>query len=381
MSENDKLADALAESINEQSDRKVAYFLDDEESPAEIEHWVSTGSTVLDMKIANRFDGGLPVGRICEVHGPQGSGKSLLAEHVLANTQRMGGVSVLIDTENAGNKDFLQTIGLEKDSLLYVSENRIEKIFSIIENIIVELREKDNDGFTTIVVDSVAGATTEKELEEDYDKEGYNTDKAIVLSKSMRKLTEMFGRENVLLIFTNQIRANVGGGPFSPDYVVPGGKAIPFHSSVRIRMRETSRVRDGSNTIGAELKPEVVKNRLAPPKRKARFELHFDSGIQDHDSILEECKNHDIVKHKGAGWYNILLEDDDGERSVKWQHPEEDGEFTFLGNNFSEKVQNDDPFRETIFEELKNEVLINYEDNWVENSDNDFDEDEEVEED
>lgn len=375
MSENEELANALAESINDDSDQKVAYFLNDDESPTEIDRWVSTGSTVLDMKISNRIDGGLPVGKVCEFHGAQGSGKSLLATHVLANTQRAGGVPVLIDTEHSASSDFLETIGLKKESLVYISENRIEQIFKIIENLIVEVRErsdKNSDNFTTIVVDSVAGATTEKEMEEDYDKEGYNTDKAIVLSKSMRKLTRTFGNENVLIIFTNQIRANVGSGPFSPDYVVPGGKAIPFHSSVRIRMRDTSKIRDGTDIIGAELKPEIVKNRLAPPKRKVKLELKFESGIQDLDSIMQECKNHDIINHSGAGWHYITLKDENGERNIKWKKGGEDDKFSFQGKNFAKVFENDQEFREVVLEELKDEVLIDYEGNWVGNSNNDF---------
>lgn len=377
MSENDKLAEAIADSVNSDSDRKVAYFLDEEDSPTEVEEWVSTGSTVLDLIISNRKEGGLPVGKIVEVFGPEGSGKSVLASHILANTQKMGGVPIYIDTENAVRFPFLRTIGVDtEDNFIYVSENRLENIFTIIENIIVEIRESDRDSkFTTIVVDSIAGATTKKEFEEDYEKGGYNTDKAIVLSKALRKVTNMFGREQVLFVFTNQLRDNVGGGMFAPDYTTPGGRAVPHHSSVRIRMKNTSKIRAtgprGKQTVGAKLRPYVEKNRLAPPKQECEFDLYFDSGIDDISSIFEELKNINAAYHKGAGWYNLMLEDEDGEREVKWSHPEEDGDdpYTFRGTEFKETLMGDDVFREKVFEELHKGVLVDYEENWADTSD------------
>lgn len=375
MSESDKLAKALADSLNSQEKgRKVAYFLNDEESPSEVKTWVSSGSTLLDMITSNRVDGGLPVGKICEIHGPEGSGKSLVAAHVLANTQEMGGVPVYIDTENAVNFDFLQTIGINPDDdFLYVSENRLERIFQIIETIITKVREKSkkgNDRFVTILVDSVAGATTENEVEGEYDKEGWNTDKAIVLSKAMRKLTNTFGREQVLLIFTNQIRSNIGGGMFGPKWTVPGGHAIPFHSSVRIRMRSTSKIREdtgtGKRVVGARLKPEIYKNRLAPPGRKCEFDLYFDSGIDDLGSIFDHLKNEKIIKHSGAGWYYMLERNEEsGQYEDKYHLPGEEDPFKFRGTEWHNTLRDNPEFKAAVFSTISDVVLIDYETDWA----------------
>lgn len=213
MADSDELASTIKQSLNAsgQTGRKVAFYMDDEDSPTEVEDFVSTGSTVLDALISNRRDGGVPVGKIVELHGPSGSGKSLLASHIIANTQNKGGIGVYIDTENAVDPNFLKVIGVRPDEgFLLVQEHRVEQVFNIIEKIISKVRDNDPDKIVTIVVDSVAAMTTEKENEEDYDKEGFATDKAIVLSKSMRKLTNLLGREKILLLFTNQIRDNVG---------------------------------------------------------------------------------------------------------------------------------------------------------------------------
>lgn len=213
MADADELASTIKQSLNAsgQTGRKVAFYMDDDDSPTDVSTWVSTGSTVLDAIISNQREGGVPGGKIFEMFGGSGSGKSLLATHILANTQKRGGIGVYIDTENAADPNFLEVIGIEPDEgFLYVQEHRVEQVFNIVEKVINKTREKDSDKLVTIIVDSIAAMTTEKENEEDYDKEGFATDKAIVLSKSMRKITNLLGRENILLGFTNQIRDNVG---------------------------------------------------------------------------------------------------------------------------------------------------------------------------
>lgn len=353
--------------------------MDDEDSPTEVEDFVSTGSTVLDALISNRRDGGVPVGKIVELHGPSGSGKSLLASHIIANTQNKGGIGVYIDTENAVDPNFLKVIGVRPDEgFLLVQEHRVEQVFNIIEKIISKVRDNDPDKIVTIVVDSVAAMTTEKENEEDYDKEGFATDKAIVLSKSMRKLTNLLGREKILLLFTNQIRDNVGA-MYGKDYVTPGGHAIDFHSSVQVYLRETKskyeRINGQNRQVGAEMKPKVEKNRLGPPGRSTKFDLYFNSGIDDLGSIFETLKDYDVIDHKGAGWYRMK---DNRDNDSEW-FPKEDKDeaVKFQKATFRDLMKERPEFYEYALEQLHNNIVLDYEEGWVDDKDGQiFDEDE-----
>ena len=160
----DDLAGILASNLNKKfksSNYKVAYFLEgDDDSPSEVSEWISTGSSMLDLAISNRPNGGLPVGRICEITGLEASGKSLLAAHALADTQKKGGLAVYIDTENAISREFLEAIGINLKDMLYVPLDTIEDIFESIESIVESVRLNAKNRLVTIVVDSVAGAST-----------------------------------------------------------------------------------------------------------------------------------------------------------------------------------------------------------------------------
>jgi recombination protein RecA len=181
--------------------------LDGDDAPTNVHGWVSTGASMLDVAISNRPYGGLPVGRITEITGLEQSGKSLVSAHLLAETQKQGGVAVLIDTENAVSTEFLQAIGVDVSKLLYVSADSVEQILNIPKPLLKKLEFHRKDKFVTIVVDSVAAASTEKEMEADYGKDGYATDKAIIISKAMRKITNLIGRQKITLVFTNQLES------------------------------------------------------------------------------------------------------------------------------------------------------------------------------
>jgi recombination protein RecA len=229
------LADILLDSLNKkQKDQKIAFFLDDDSdgAPTNVNGWISTGAAMLDVAISNRPYGGIPVGRIAEFTGLEQSGKSLLSAHILAETQKQGGVAVLIDTEAAVNRDFYDAIGLDMSKLLYVSVETVEDIFSTIETIIEKVREKDSEKLVTIVVDSVAAASTKREMEADYDKDGYATDKAIIISKAMRKITNTIARQRIAVIFTNQLRQKLNAMAFSDPWCVD-----PVTTKVKIRYK------------------------------------------------------------------------------------------------------------------------------------------------
>ena len=345
----DELAEVLADKLNNQfKDGKVAYFLDGAtESPSSIKDWVSTGSSMLDLVISNRADGGLPVGRITEVTGLEASGKSLLAAHTLANTQKKGGVAVYIDTESAVSHDFLEAIGVDLEKMLYVPLDTIEDIFSAIEHIIDTIRSSDKDRLVTIVVDSVAAASTKVEMEADFDKDGYATTKAIVISKAMRKVTNLISRESICLLFTNQLRQKMGV-MFGDPWTTSGGKALAFHSSVRLRLKNLGQIKQKvsgqDQTIGIKTKCQVVKNRMGPPMRHADFDIYFDSGIDDIGSILKVLKNYKLVKSGGA-WYTLKI---DGKEDIKFQ-----------AKDF-EEILNRDGMKEYLYELICDKLIMKY---------------------
>ena len=346
------LAGILAESLNKKSkDQQVAYFLDTDDVPTNVEGWIGTGSDMLDIAIGNRANSGFPVGRIVEITGLEQSGKSLLSTHSLANTQAKGGVAVLIDTETAVSREFMEAIGVDTSKLLYVSADSVEQIFEYIETIIEKVRANNKDKFVTIVVDSVAAASTEKELDADYGKDGYATDKAIIISKAMRKITNMIAREKITLIFTNQLRQKLNAMAFSDPWTTSGGKALAFHASVRLRLKNvgTIKVKDKGGkdrVVGIKVRAQVVKNRMGPPLRAADFDIFFDRGIDNYGSWLGVLKDNSLVKQSGA-WYTYL-DDVSGE------------EIKFQSKDFIQLLESRLDIREQMYEKICNATVLKY---------------------
>ena len=314
----DDLASLLADSLNKQNkDGKIAYFLDDDSSdaPTNVKDWLSTGNAMLDVAISNRPYGGLPVGRITEITGLEQSGKSLLSAHLLAEAQRKGGVAVLIDTETAVSREFLEAIGVDISKLLYVSVDTVEGIFEACETIIEQVRKGDKDRLVTIVVDSVAAASSKKEMEADYDKDGYATDKAIIISKAMRKITNMIGRQSIALVFTNQLRQKMNA-MFGDPWTTSGGKALAFHASVRLRLKNMGQLKAGDRIVGIKVRCQVIKNRMGPPLRHADFDIFFDRGIDNFGGWISVMKDQKLVKQAGA-WYTYT--DIESGEEIKFQ--------------------------------------------------------------
>ena len=306
MSNRDELAEVIASELNKQfKSHQVAYFLDGvDETPTDVTDWISTGSTILDLAISNKPNGGLAAGRITEINGLEGSGKSLIGAHALASTQEKDGLAVYIDTESSVSAEFLQAIGIDTDNMLYVHLETVEEIFDTIETIVTKIRESSKDKLVTILVDSLAAASTKVEMDADFDKDGWATAKAIIISKAMRKITNLIARQRVCLVFTNQLRQKLGV-MFGDPWTTSGGKALPFHSSTRIRLKNVGQIKDTKkNTIGIKIRAQVIKNRLGPPLRSADFALYFDKGIDDFGSWLEVLKAHNLVKQGGA-WYTM----------------------------------------------------------------------------
>lgn len=354
----DALANTLADSINKQfkgQALKTAFFLDgDDDSPSNVKEWISSGCDALDLAISNRPKGGFPVGRITEITGLEASGKSLLAAHTLAETQKKGGLAVYIDTESATSSEFLTAIGADLKTMLYVPLETVEEIFETIETIVDGVRKSDKDRLVTIVVDSIMGASTKIELAAEYDKDGYATSKSIILSKAMRKVTNWIARERICLIFTNQLRVKMGVS-FGDQWTTAGGKAIPFHASVRLRLKNTGQIKATVNgaeqVVGSKTSVQVVKNRMGPPHRKIDYEIYYDSGIDNFGGWLNLMKKFKLVKQSGA-WYT--LEDVDHETG------EVHGEMKFQSKDFVSKVMQNPEAKERLYKRICDAYIFKY---------------------
>lgn len=345
----DDLLSSLADELNKKNKEggKVAFFLDEQENPADIPDWISTGSSLLDLAISNRPNGGLPVSKMVEFSGLEGTGKSLLSAHIIANTQKKGGKAIMIDTENSAAPEFWKSLGVDLKNLLYIQRETVEDIFGTIESAIAYIRKNDTDCLVTIIVDSVAAASTKTEQESEHGKTGYATDKSIIISKAMRKITTMIGRQKVLIVFTNQLRQNINAMAFGDKWVISGGKAIAYHTSVRVRLNNMGKLKKGDAVIGNGCKAIVVKNRMGPPNRDAQFDIYYDSGIADYSSWLKILKESNLIKQAGA-YYKYTT--DAGE------------EIQFQSKDFVIQMQNNIQLKDELYNKICDKVIMKYKD-------------------
>jgi recombination protein RecA len=307
--------DELITSLNKEHGSKVAYNLSHDTSPTHVNRWISTGSRMLDFIIANRPSGGFPEGRIVEVFGPPGIGKSHIAIQVARSTQHMGGIVVYIDTENATSVENLGLLGVDiTKRFVYVDTHCTEEVLSIAESTIMKAKAMNKDVPITIIWDSVAASSPKAELIGDYDKESIGL-QARAISKGMRKITGVIANQNVLFICLNQIRTKVGVMYGDPT-TTPGGKAIPFHSSVRIKLGAGQQIQDkNKNVIGIHVSAKTIKNKVAAPFRDCKFEIHFGIGIKEHEQIFDELRKHgketigknEVVVSGNGSWKSLII--------------------------------------------------------------------------
>jgi len=318
--------DELITSLNKEHGTKVAYNLSHDTSPTHVNRWISTGSRLLDYIIANRANGGLPEGRIVEIFGPPSIGKSHIAIQVARSTQHMGGIVVYIDTENATSVENLSLLGVDiTKRFVYVDTHCTEEVLSIAESTIMKAKAMNKDVPITIIWDSVAASSPKAELVGDYDKESIGL-QARAISKGMRKITGVIANQNVLFICLNQIRTKVGVMYGDPT-TTPGGKAIPFHSSVRIKLGAGQQIQDkDKNVIGIHVSAKTIKNKVSAPFRTVNFEIHFGKGIKEHEQIFdvlrkngkETIEGKDICVAGSSTWKTLTVSNaDTGELIVE----------------------------------------------------------------
>ena len=364
---NDILVDSLNKKLGD-----VAFILGKGDSPPETKEWLSTGSTILDTIISNDVDanGGIPVGKLVEISGEAASGKSLLSYMILKDCQDKGGVPVLIDTENAANEDFLRLIGLEfypKGSLVYIQVDSVEAVFKAIEDIIRRIRENDKDKLCCIVWDSVAGTSTDAEIQGDYGDSTVGL-AARLIGQGLRKIIRFIGTQRVSLVFLNQIRQKIGVF-FGDDTVTPGGKAIPFFAAVRVRLYSGGKVKAGKDVLGVGIRPKIVKNRMGPPHREAELKMYFNRGLIDEEGWIDILLKFGKAKKISAQKSQIVNEDN-GEvyeflnrNFVEWiTRPENKEAHTYCKSKIKESlIIEQDPLKraeEITIEELDNDEVL-----------------------
>ncbi len=252
---------------------------------------ISTGSLSLDIALGGQ---GLPCGRIIEVFGPESSGKTTLALHVIAESQRNGGIAAFIDAEHAFDPTWAKKLGVELDTLLVSQPNSGEEAMQIVEMLV------KSNSVDVIVLDSVAALVPKKELEGEIGDSHVGL-QARLMSQSMRKLTGAIARSKTTAIFINQIREKIGVMFGSPE-TTPGGRALKFYSSVRVDVRKIGQLKDGENVVGQRVKTKIVKNKVAPPFRVAEFDMMHSDGISLEGDILDLGVVHKIVNRSGA-WF------------------------------------------------------------------------------
>ncbi len=252
---------------------------------------ISTGSLSLDVALGGQ---GVPCGRIIEIYGPESSGKTTLALHVIAESQKKGGVAAFIDAEHAFDPTWAKKLGVELDMLLVSQPNSGEEAMQIVEMLV------KSNSVDVIVLDSVAALVPKKELEGEIGDSHVGL-QARLMSQSMRKLTGAIAKSKTCTIFINQIREKIGVMFGSPE-TTPGGRALKFYSSVRIDVRRIGSLKDGDEQVGQRVKVKIVKNKVAPPFRVAEFDMMHDCGISYEGDVLDLGVVHKIVIRSGA-WF------------------------------------------------------------------------------
>lgn len=249
---------------------------------------IPTGSVSLDLALGI---GGVPRGRIIEVYGPESSGKTTLTLHIVANAQKGGGSAAFVDAEHALDPEYAKRIGVNIDELLISQPDTGEQALDIVETLV------RSNAVDVIVVDSVAALVPRAEIEGEMGDQHVGR-QARLMSQALRKLTALISRSNTVVIFINQIRMKIGVMFGNPE-TTTGGQALKFYSSVRVEVRRAAQIKKGEEVVGNRVNVKVVKNKVAPPFRKAEFDIMYNEGISYEGDLLDVAARLEVVKKSG----------------------------------------------------------------------------------
>ena len=275
---------------------------------------IPTGSVGLNVALGV---GGYPRGRVIEIYGPESSGKTTLAIHAMAETQKQGGIAAIIDAEHAFDRFYAEKLGVDTDNLLIAQPDSGEQALDIADELI------RSAAVDLIVIDSVAALTPKAEIEGDMgdNKVGLQ---ARLMSQSLRKLTATINKTQTTCIFINQLREKIGVMFGNPE-TTPGGNALKFYASVRLDIRKVGQIKDGDNIIGNQVRVKVIKNKVAPPFRKAEFDLMFNEGISKVGELIDLGTENGIITKSGSFYSyegNKLAQGRDAAKNVLRDNPD-----------------------------------------------------------
>ncbi|HHY76111.1 MAG TPA: recombinase RecA [Firmicutes bacterium] len=274
---------------------------------------IPTGSLALDIALGV---GGIPRGRIIEIYGPEGSGKTTVALHIIAEAQKAGGISAYIDAEHALDPVYARKIGVDVDNLLISQPDTGEQALEIVDALV------RSGAVDAIVVDSVAALAPRAEIEGEMG-DAHVGLQARLMSQALRKLTAVISKSKAIAVFINQLREKVGVMFGNPE-VTPGGRALKFYASIRLDVRRVENIKQGQETIGARTRVRVVKNKLAPPFKQAEFDIIFGEGISKEGSLLDVGLSQNVISRTGT-WYSYgdtrLGQGKEAARAFLKEHP------------------------------------------------------------